>query len=165
MALPSSGTQFAIPYFSNPTVKHAQTGRSTGTATADNARSLRSSMPLVAQFRATIVPKEDGRILTGHPAPGGTQTGGDVSSALDASYGAMFALAAELYPELFKNGSAWGSYDGYAYKYFADSKIYIGIKDSKVYTLGGIYGSTIKELGSVSAVSDALQTSKAKATP
>jgi hypothetical protein len=50
----SNSSQFAITHFGNPSVNYS--GRPTGTATADNARSLNISMPLVAQFRATVVP-------------------------------------------------------------------------------------------------------------
>ncbi|TXH76619.1 MAG: hypothetical protein E6Q88_02510 [Lysobacteraceae bacterium] len=52
----ASSSQFPINYFANPSVNYLDTGRPTGTATADNARSLNQSMPLVAQFRATVVP-------------------------------------------------------------------------------------------------------------
>lgn len=48
--------QFAINYFGNPAVTYADSGRATGTATADNARSLNISMPLVVQFRNAVVP-------------------------------------------------------------------------------------------------------------
>jgi hypothetical protein len=51
--LPNS-SQFAISHFGNPSVTYS--GRPTGTATADNARSLNISMPLVALFRNTVVP-------------------------------------------------------------------------------------------------------------
>jgi peptidyl-Asp metalloendopeptidase len=53
--LPNS-SQFSINYFGNPSVNYADTGRPTGTATADNARSLNLSMPLVVQFRNAVVP-------------------------------------------------------------------------------------------------------------
>jgi peptidyl-Asp metalloendopeptidase len=57
MAYPlTSSAQFMIPYFGNPNVNYASTGRPTGTAAADNARSLNQAMLLVAQFRNTIVP-------------------------------------------------------------------------------------------------------------
>lgn len=57
MAYPlANSSQFPISYFSNPSVNDSGTGRVTGTATADNARSLNQTMPLVAQFRAAVVP-------------------------------------------------------------------------------------------------------------
>lgn len=52
----ANSSQFSINYFGNPSVNYADTGRPTGTAAADNARSLNISMPLVAQFRAPVVP-------------------------------------------------------------------------------------------------------------
>lgn len=49
-----SGSQFSIRYFGNPNV--AYLGRPTGTASADNARSLQQTIPLIATFRDTVVP-------------------------------------------------------------------------------------------------------------
>jgi hypothetical protein len=51
-----NASQFSITHFGNPNVTYANTGRATGTATADNARSLNIAMPLVAQFRNVVVP-------------------------------------------------------------------------------------------------------------
>jgi peptidyl-Asp metalloendopeptidase len=51
-----NSSQFSINYFGNPSVNYADTGRPTGTAAADNARSLNLSMPLVALFRNSVVP-------------------------------------------------------------------------------------------------------------
>lgn len=60
MALPlPGGTQRAINAFSNPMVNDPVSGRPIGTASADNARSMNVSMPLVAQFRSALIP-EDG---------------------------------------------------------------------------------------------------------
>lgn len=56
MAYPlASSGQFSIPYFGNPNVNYLA-GRPTGSANADNARSMNQSMLLVAQFRNTVVP-------------------------------------------------------------------------------------------------------------
>lgn len=54
----ANSSQTSINYFGNPSVNYPGVSpvRPTGTATADNARSLNISMPLVAQFRATVVP-------------------------------------------------------------------------------------------------------------
>lgn len=52
----ANSSQFSINHFGNPSVTYASTGRATGSATADNARSLNLSMPLVAQFRNIVVP-------------------------------------------------------------------------------------------------------------
>lgn len=57
MAYPlANSSQFPISYFANPNVNDSGTGRVTGTAAADNARSLNQTMPRVAQFRAAVVP-------------------------------------------------------------------------------------------------------------
>lgn len=52
----ANSSQSSINYFGNPNVNYTDTNRPTGTATADNARSLNISMPLVAQFRNVVVP-------------------------------------------------------------------------------------------------------------
>jgi len=56
MAYPlTDGNQFGIAYFANPAVKYSN--RVTGVANAsDNVRSMNQTMPIVATFRATIVP-------------------------------------------------------------------------------------------------------------
>jgi peptidyl-Asp metalloendopeptidase len=51
----TNSSQFSINYFGNPSVNYLDTGRPTGTAAADNARSLNITMPLVVQFRAAVV--------------------------------------------------------------------------------------------------------------
>ncbi|WP_158636521.1 FG-GAP-like repeat-containing protein [Luteimonas marina] len=54
MAYPSGDNQIEAPYFANPAVNYLN--RPTGTATADNVRSMNQTMPIIAQFRATVVP-------------------------------------------------------------------------------------------------------------
>jgi hypothetical protein len=73
----------------------------------------------------------------------------------------VFDLAAELYPTLFTDGSALGNYEGYVYKYFASSKIYVGIKDDLLYTLGGEFGNTITKQGTVANVLASLKKTRA----
>ncbi|GAA3931484.1 reprolysin-like metallopeptidase [Luteimonas lutimaris] len=49
------GNQTGIRYFANPAIKYD--GRPTGVANkSDNARSMNQSMPVVAQFRETVIP-------------------------------------------------------------------------------------------------------------
>lgn len=55
MAYPSGDAQVEIPYFANPSISYSS--RPTGVAnSADNARSMNLTMPLISQFRATVVP-------------------------------------------------------------------------------------------------------------
>ena len=58
MAYPlADSSQKPIRYFANPNVLDAWTGRPTGVANvSDNARSLAQTMPLIANFRAMVVP-------------------------------------------------------------------------------------------------------------
>lgn len=57
MAYPlANSSQYPVSYFANPSVNDSGTGRPTGTASANNALSLNQTMPLVAQFRAAVVP-------------------------------------------------------------------------------------------------------------
>src|SRR3546814_16630636 len=56
MAYPQAdGNQFSIRYFANPNVRYLN--RATGVANqSDNVRSLNQVMPIIATFRATVVP-------------------------------------------------------------------------------------------------------------
>ncbi|MDH7454082.1 FG-GAP-like repeat-containing protein [Luteimonas composti] len=54
MAYPASGTQIEAPHFANPAVRFS--GRATGNSAADNVRSMNQTMPIISQFRATVVP-------------------------------------------------------------------------------------------------------------
>ncbi|HTQ98862.1 MAG TPA: hypothetical protein VMH83_02685 [Candidatus Acidoferrum sp.] len=74
----------------------------------------------------------------------------------------VFDVAAQLYPTLFTNGSALGLYQGYTYKYFASSGIYVGVKDGNVFLLGGQFGNSITNEGSISSVLTYLQGVKTK---
>jgi hypothetical protein len=52
-----NSSQRSVRYFANPNVAEALSGRPTGVAnTSDNARSMAQTIPLIAQFRATVVP-------------------------------------------------------------------------------------------------------------
>ena len=87
-----------------------------------------------------------------------TTTTAPISITADAQ--SVFDLAAEVFPSLFTNGSALASYQGYVYKYFADSKIYVGIKDNAIWVMGGQYGNSPSNKGSISTVLSSLQTAK-----
>ncbi len=60
MAYPQAdSSQFSIPYFANPSVKY--NNRVTGVANAsDNVRSMNQTMPIIATFRANVVPLSHG---------------------------------------------------------------------------------------------------------
>ncbi|WP_202844382.1 FG-GAP-like repeat-containing protein [Luteimonas saliphila] len=54
MAYPSGDAQLEIPHFGNPSVLYQS--RPTGSATADNVRSMNITMPIISGFRQTVVP-------------------------------------------------------------------------------------------------------------
>ncbi|UHQ22672.1 FG-GAP-like repeat-containing protein [Lysobacter sp. 5GHs7-4] len=58
MAIPKAGSsQFSVPYFSNPRWVYPYNNRPLGKhGTSDNAQSLNLMMPMVARFRAAVVP-------------------------------------------------------------------------------------------------------------
>lgn len=79
---------------------------------------------------------------------------------ISANAQAMLDLAAQIYPTLFTNGGPLATTEGYVYRFFRDSGIYIGIKDDNVYTLGGPFGNVITNKGSVAVVLKWLQDTK-----
>jgi hypothetical protein len=68
----------------------------------------------------------------------------------------LFAMAEMIYPMVFADSGGWYSYSGYAYQYFAGTKLYVGVKDGVVYALGGAYGDRIIPLGTVSLLTTLL---------
>jgi hypothetical protein len=74
----------------------------------------------------------------------------------------VFTLAAELDPSSFQNGSGPQSYLDYVYRAFP-SGIYVGIKNERVYLVGGPFGPSITEKGTVGSVLALLQNIKEQA--
>ncbi len=85
---------------------------------------------------------------------------GSSEPALTTQEDTLLQLAQDLYPALFSNGSALGTLQGYVYKHFPDSGIYVGFKDGRLYLLGGQFGPDLKDMGLVSSAVTALQAEK-----
>jgi len=81
--------------------------------------------------------------------------------ALSSQAETLLQLAQDLYPSLFSNGSELGSLQGYVYKHYPASGIYVGFKDERLYLIGGQFGSSLTDMGLVSAAVTALQAEKA----
>ncbi len=62
----------------------------------------------------------------------------------------LINLASQQLPELFANGTSWRSFDGFFYKYFAASGVFVGINGDDLYLLGGQFGSVATYAGKVS---------------
>ncbi|MES2606105.1 MAG: hypothetical protein V4603_14315 [Pseudomonadota bacterium] len=69
----------------------------------------------------------------------------------------VFALAESLYPELFARGGEVLTTQGYRYRFYAGTGIYVGLKDEQIYLLGGAFGNAIVNKGSVTEVLTFLQ--------
>ena len=95
---------------------------------------------------------------SGCSASGSTGSG---SPSLSADAQSVLDLALEVYPTLFGQGSELKQAQGYVYRFFASSGIYVGFKDGRVYVVGGPFGDSILDKGTVSAVTTALNTAKA----
>jgi hypothetical protein len=76
-------------------------------------------------------------------APAAAQT------ALTADEQALLTLAERLYPALFVGGQAPGSTQGYTYRHYAGTGVYVGFKDQRLYLLGGPFGDAVREMGTV----------------
>jgi hypothetical protein len=79
------------------------------------------------------------------------------NSSISQEIAGLFSLAEEIYPGLFKGASDWFNWEGYTYKYFAESGIYAGVREGNVYLLGGQFGSSIVQQGSLNGVTTQLQ--------
>lgn len=76
------------------------------------------------------------------PAAGqGTSLGADEQAAL--------VLAEKLYPTLLTQGGALGSAQGYVYRYYAGSGVYVGFRNQRIYLLGGPFGNVAQDKGTV----------------
>ncbi|MDP2129077.1 MAG: hypothetical protein Q8K97_17050 [Pseudohongiella sp.] len=70
------------------------------------------------------------------PTPG-TPVG---QSQITQNVAKLFDLAQQVFPELFSGAGDWHLFEGFYYKYFANTGTYIGIKESNVYLMGGPFG-------------------------
>lgn len=73
----------------------------------------------------------------------------------------VFTLAPQLYPELFSSGGELGNFEGYVYRFYSSSGAYIGIKDERLYLLGGPFGADLSSPGSLVEVRQILEAEKA----
>lgn len=81
--------------------------------------------------------------------------------SISAEARALFDLASELYPDLFSNPSELREAQGYIYRFFADSGIYVGIQSETVSLLGGPFGNSIVSKGAINDVMLVLEGIKA----
>ena len=51
------------------------------------------------------------------------------------------------FPDLFPGRPATGRYEGYVYRYYPETGVYLGVRDRQVYVMGGSFGSTPLAVG------------------
>lgn len=90
------------------------------------------------------------RTSTSTTCAGGT--GGSLSLSAEAE--AVFALAKQLYPDLFPGATQpdLGEYEGYIYRFYQGSGIYVGVKDNEIWLMGGPFGPNPARQGLISEV-------------
>lgn len=86
---------------------------------------------------------------------------GQTAPAASTQELSVLALAEELYPDLFSEGGSLQTTQGYVYRFYRGSGVYVGFKDQRIYLLGGPFGNDVREQGTVSAVLQTLQLTKA----
>ncbi|MES3008618.1 MAG: hypothetical protein V4751_12700 [Pseudomonadota bacterium] len=69
----------------------------------------------------------------------------------------LIKLAQQAHPALFSQATPWRTFDGFHYKYFAGSGVYVGINGNDLYLLGGSFGNTVSYQGSVTGAITAVQ--------
>jgi Peptidase family M23 len=85
------------------------------------------------------------------------------NNTLGKEANAILALAESLYPSLFNSGSEIRTTQGYLYRFYPKSGIYVGFKDGHVYLLGGQFGATVRDMGLETPLLGSLQLSQAHA--
>ena len=80
------------------------------------------------------------------------------TATVAAEVQALIELGQQAFPTDIPSASAsgWRVYEGFVFKYYAATGIYVGIKDDEVYLFGGPY-TAITHYGSLAAVTSALQ--------
>src|SRR5688500_18906049 len=73
----------------------------------------------------------------------------ELAAQLSTSEQSIFQKAEALYPNLFGNASEFRITEGYIYKFYAMQNTYIGMRDNLVYLLGGPFGNSIINQGTV----------------
>jgi hypothetical protein len=63
--------------------------------------------------------------------------------------GQLFALAESSYAAYFPSKQATRTFDGWAYRYYPETGIYLAVIGSGVYVLGGAFGTEVMRLGEI----------------
>jgi hypothetical protein len=145
----TAGASEAI--FQDGTTFYAPSATSAGTLNEINVYSPNSDGgSWVGQFQGSLS-------SSATTCAGGSSSG---TLSLDSAATSVLDLAFEVYPNLFGQGSELKEAQGYVYRFFASSGIYVGFKDGRVYVVGGPFGDKILDKGLIATVTTALNTAK-----
>lgn len=73
-------------------------------------------------------------------------------NAVDQNAVTLVSLANQKFPELFSGGTPWRQLDGFSFKYFATTGIYLGVSGGNLFVLGGQFGNQAANLGKVTDI-------------
>jgi hypothetical protein len=72
--------------------------------------------------------------------------------AINAKLQEIFWAIESLQPENFSGGSELRSLEGYIYRYFLSSGVYVAVRDDQIYLAGGEFGNQVIHAGSVDEI-------------
>ena len=70
-------------------------------------------------------------------------------TAVGQSARTLANLAIQVFPDLFGQPTTWREFDGFHYRYFGSSGVYLGIKGQDLYLLGGPFGANPTYQGTI----------------
>lgn len=82
-----------------------------------------------------------------------TQTTPQVTATMTS----IFELAEQKVPKYFPGGAITAFFENYVYRFYTSTGIYVAFADGNVYLMGGVFGNSITNVGSLSFVQSTLQ--------
>jgi hypothetical protein len=84
------------------------------------------------------------------------------AQTLSANAQNILSMAEQIYPTLFVNGTEIRQAQGYAYRFYSLTGIYVGFREGRVYVVGGPFGDSIRDQGAETTVISALETARTR---
>lgn len=101
---------------------------------------------------------------------GGSKTSNSTSCdsspvAVSADIASVFSLAESKVPEYFPGGAITLTFQGYVYRFYPTTGIYLAMANNNVFLLGGAFGNAIVDAGTISSVITALEAIQVDTSP
>lgn len=71
-------------------------------------------------------------------------------SSVNQSAITLVNLATQAFPDMFGQASTWRLYEGFHFKHFNSSGVFVGVRGDELYLLGGPFGDTVTYQGKIS---------------